>query len=191
MLSISGFVCNCLELVGYYNSNNWSGNFKMSDELVPKHYQYTNPHLDTQRQTKRLELLRKEGGWEVETGDWVWARQSSTKNRPVMAIWCDWTVCPLASWHQPAPLWPNLPAPSCQGQMQTKKNRGKHTQTHIQTDFVFMTTPWKTQKVQDKLLDRAKEQQTTAFWSCLSLLAHFCGWISYYIVTFEFENKVQ
>lgn len=51
-----------------------------------------------------------------------------------MAIWCDWTVCPLASWHQPAPLWPNLPAASCQGQMQTKKTKAsayRHTSKQI------------------------------------------------------------
>lgn len=67
MLTICSFVCNCSELAEYYTNSNWSANFKMSDESVPKHYGDTNPHIDTQRQTKRVELLRKEGGW--ETGD--------------------------------------------------------------------------------------------------------------------------
>lgn len=50
--------------------------------------QDTNPHINTQRQTKRLESLRKEGGWETDrklsesVSEW-------SQNRPVMAIRCD------------------------------------------------------------------------------------------------------
>lgn len=154
MLIICSFVCNCSELVENYTNNNWSGNFKMSDELVPKHYQDTDPHIATQLQTKRAELLRKEGGWETDRRLNESVSESS-QNRPVMAIWCDWTMCPLASWHQPALLWPILPAPSCQGQTQTKKTKAS-TQTHIQTDFVLTTIPWKPHKWQKNKKNKTK-----------------------------------
>lgn len=43
----------------------------MSDELVPKHYQYTNPHLDRQAD-KETEIIKEgRGEGEVETGDWA------------------------------------------------------------------------------------------------------------------------
>lgn len=35
----------------------------MSDELVPKCCHYRNPHLGIVKQTKRLDLLWKKGGW--------------------------------------------------------------------------------------------------------------------------------
>lgn len=54
----------------------------MSNDLVSKHCQDTISHTE---QTKRLELLRKEGGWEIDM------RLSGSvselgQNCPVMAI---------------------------------------------------------------------------------------------------------
>lgn len=56
-------MCNCSELVGYYTNNNWSGNFKRSDELVPKNYQYTNAHLVTQTD-KETRVVNERRGME-------------------------------------------------------------------------------------------------------------------------------
>lgn len=72
------------------------------------------------------------------------------------------------------PCGPFMPRPDA-----NKENQSKHTQTHFQTDFVFMTTPWKTQELQDKLQDCATDKYVT----------QTTGWISYYTVGSEEENK--
>lgn len=34
----------------------------MSDALVPKHYQYTNPHIDTQKADKETDVIKERRG---------------------------------------------------------------------------------------------------------------------------------
>lgn len=68
----------------------------MSDELVPKHYQYINQHICTQRQTKRR-VIKERRGREV------WSERR---------------------WLMSAGQWAHASVASdCQGQMQTKKTR--------------------------------------------------------------------
>lgn len=126
MLTICSSVCNCSESFGCYAYNNWLKCFKMSNKLVPKNYQNTI-HISAKRRSTKWLLLRLGGGM----GNRQETEQEcvSESGHPVMAMWCDWTMCPLASQHQPIPLWPVLPAPSCQGQMQTKKTKTL-TDTH-------------------------------------------------------------
>lgn len=54
------------------------------------------------------------------------------------------------------PPGPFMPRPDA-----NKENQGKHTQTHVQTDFVLMTTPRKTEKLQDELQNRAEDKTVT------------------------------
>lgn len=94
-----------------------------------------------------------------------------SQNRPVMAIWCDWTMCPLASWHQPAPLWPILPAPSCQGQMQTKKSEAS---THRHTSERILC-PWQHPEKHRKCEFNCRivlETQITPLWCGLKTYWH-------------------
>lgn len=116
----------------------------MSDELVPKHYQHTDSHIDTQKQTKRLELVIRErkGGWEAEAGGESERERAGVEPKSA----CDGDVMRLnrvptgqltsASASLTNPPGPFMPRPDA-----NKENQGEHTQTHIQTDFVFMTTP--------------------------------------------------
>lgn len=65
MLPICSFVCNCSESFGFYSHNNWLECFKMSNKLVPKNYQNTNPHITAQRRSKGRPLPREGGGARV------------------------------------------------------------------------------------------------------------------------------
>lgn len=62
MLPICSFVCNCSESFGFYSHNNWLECFKMSNKLVSKNYQNTNPHITAQRRSKGWPLLSEGGG---------------------------------------------------------------------------------------------------------------------------------
>lgn len=62
----------------------------------------------------------------------------SGQSRRVMAMGCDWTTSPAASRHQPAPLRPVLPAPSCQDQTQTKRTKIHPKRFHVHDNSMKM-----------------------------------------------------
>lgn len=113
----------------------------MSDALVPKHYQYTNPHIDTQKADKETDVIKERRGdgrqrQETERERVRVEPKPVRDGNPMRLDHVPTGQLTSASASLTNPPGPFMPRPDA-----NKENQGEHTQTHIQTDFVFMTTP--------------------------------------------------
>lgn len=147
MLAICSSVCNCSESFGCYTHNNWLECLKMSNKLVPKNYQKTF-HISAHRGGQRNGCYSGFGGGGWEAGKRL--NKSVCQNRAKAILWWQYDATgPCAHW--PASISPLLSDQSFRplhAKARCRQRRPRHSQTHIQTDSMFVTTHWKCPKLQ-------------------------------------------